>query len=718
MSAMNRREFVSAGLALGIVPSAAEIISPFIATENAKETVFDAESAPEWLKNGPIVMAGCWDDFPLFQKRKGGGPVPSWLDRVYKEQGQPETIRAMKEAGVTLAVIHFFKGFGLSAEREHIEDARSLAGLLKDNDIRVGLYVGSTIAYETFLLEEPGAEAWFVPDFMGKPLYYSDQTFRRRVYFMHPGYRAYIRRVLQYGIEQLHPDLIHFDNTSQQARPGIFQHPLAIQDFRKYLGSKYSASKLKGRLGFSDVRYVLPPKIEDVPPRIDDPLFQEFAEFRCHQLTSYYAEMQSFIRSLDKSVATDNNPAAGISGRNLIWEQGVDYPQLMNEVDAVWTEEGDAATVTPEGVLVSKIRTLKAASMMNKPVFCYTWGAFGNWGYEENGGGLLQMAESMAYNRQCLGMVGIVNAIPDLPPEPRRYIRFFHDNFHLYRGAEPISDVALLYSFPSMGFNEDRPAVSFMLAGQTFIQARTLFDIIFDQHLERLSKYRTLFLADQECLSDRQIGLIRQFVMNGGGLVATEHTSLYNEHRKRRQNFGLKDCFGVSAPSWLGSSSPEALLSGGPTRTQVGKGQVVYVPEIMPAIAKRANQADRRSQHFWSLPVNNKELYDAVSVSLQGVRTVNIPDSVSPYVTIELVNQPADNRLVLHVLNYDHAKTPQQKDIPVTIAVPGGRNVRQIQTLSPDQHGKVELLHWTEKNGISFTIPFLQIYTVVTLDLI
>src|SRR6266705_4787683 len=52
---------------------------------------------------------------------------------------------------------------------------------------------------------------WFVPDYLGRPVVYSNQTFRKRVYFMHPGYREYMKRVLRIALEDLHADLIHFD---------------------------------------------------------------------------------------------------------------------------------------------------------------------------------------------------------------------------------------------------------------------------------------------------------------------------------------------------------------------------------------------------------------------------------------------------------------------------------------------------------------------------
>jgi hypothetical protein len=493
---------------------------------------------------------------------------------------------------------------------------------------------------------------------------------------------------------------------------------MAVEDFRKYLTSTYSSSDLKERFGLTDVRYVTAPRMESAPAKLNDPLLQAWTEFRCQQLTCYYAEMSSFIRSIKSSVAVDNNPSSGISGDRIIWEQGVDYPRLLSEVDAAWSEEGNTATVTEEGILVSKIRTFKAAARLNRRIFCYTWGADSNWGYQENTGSLLQMAESMAYNRQCLGMVGIVNAIPDLPSEPRQYIRFFHENFDLYRGITSIADVALFYSFSSMGFNEDRPTKSFMLAAQTLIQGRLLFDILFDQQLENISKYRVLLLADQECLSDRQLQIVRNFVNQGGGLVVTEHSSLYTERKERRRDFGLKDCLGVSALPWKGPASPESILPGGPVQTQMGQGKVVYIPEIILAEVKMSFPNKNKRQHLWPLPANSQILHDAVKTVMKGNCTVQTSAIASPYVTVELVSQKSGERMVLHLLNYDYVRTPSMKDLQISISIPAGKQVAHIRTLSPDENGREQQLRWSTAETVTFTVPSLRIYTVVVLDLV
>jgi hypothetical protein len=713
---MNRREFLGTGVAAGIYSTRSEIITPLLfgaETAAAQETA--TGTGPAWLNDGPIIMAGCWDDFPLFQKRRGG--TPTWLSDLYRKEGSDATVTALKEVGVTLGMIHFFKGFGLNAEHEHIEDARVLARKLKANGIRVGLYIGSTIAFETFLLEKPDAQSWFVREYLGKPLFYGDQTFRRRVYFMHPGYREYIGSVVRYGMENLDPDLIHFDNTSMQAQPAIFSHPMAVEDFRKFLTANFSADELHDRLGFSDVRLVEAPQLEEFPALINDPLLQIWADFRCHQLTAYYTEMAALIRSINPAVAIENNPSAGISGRNVIWEQGVDYPRLLGAIDVAWTEEGDNATVTPDGALVSKIRTLKAASILKKRIFCYTWGAEENWGYRPNAGGLLQMAESMAYNRQCLGMVGIFDAVPDLPAAPRRYIQFYRQNFDLYRNVESVADVALLYSFASMGFNSGRPNVSFMLASQMLIQGPFLFDIIFDQHLNDLSKYRVLFLADQESLSDDQIRQIQGFVRQGGGLVATGHSSLYTERRERRPDFGLKDCFGVSAPTWGGSDADEPDVPGGPVHNHFGQGEVTYLPAITPTTMKAANLTPGRKQHYWNLAANNDQLRSGVLAAMKGVPSVRLTNVSSPYVTVELLHQPAANRLVLHLLNYDHGGTPEIRDLAVELTLPSSRRVKSVRGLSPDAPGADRSLAWKGDRVISFNVPSLKVYSVAVIDL-
>ncbi len=652
--------------------------------------------SPAWLKEEPIVFVGNWDSEFLFSHRRGGDPV--WQIENYEKQHTDEAVRKLKEIGVTMAVIHFYKGFGLEAEKEHMNDARILADLCKKYGIKVGVYIGSSVGYETFLLEKPEAEDWFVPDYLGIPVRYGGgQTFRKRVYFMHPGFIDYMKKVVKIAINELKVDLIHFDNTSGRAHPSIFHHPLAVANFKTYLTNKYTPDERKKRFGFSEMKYVEPPKYDHPLSVINDPLFQEWTDFRCQQLADFYGIMERFIRSLNPEVAVENNPHSGMSGNNTMWDQGVDYPRLLAHTDIVWTEEGNDASVNEDGILISKIRSYKMASTLKNKIFTYTSRS------------LLQMAEAMAYNRQCIGMVGSGLAGYQLPDKQKEYIKFYHKNFEYYRGIYNVADVAVLHSYATMAFNNDGPYQSTFLFEQSLIQEKIPFDIIFDDNLNDLSKYKVLVLADQECLTEEQLDLIRNFVKNGGGLVATGNTSLYTEWRQRKKDFGLNDLFQFPEPEGgIRRHFSDIKL----TQKQTGLGKVVYIPAVRAAIPKTSAVA--MTSRYWKLPVNTKELIESVKWASGNHLTLLM--EAPQNVTMELMKKDDNSSMILHLINYD-IKNPAIKNIKVDVQIPEGKKVTKITVKTPDGRNEEQLLYRENSDRITFTVPQLSIYNLVIIKL-
>ena len=659
---------------------------------------------PAWLAETPLVISGNHDSIPIFRRRTGGGST--WQEEDFKRSYTEEFAKKMKAAGITLWITYYYKGFGVEAEKEYMEITRNFVPILKKHGIKVGVYIGSTMAYETFLVERPDAKDWIVPDYLGKPVIYFNQTFRKRVYFMHPGYVDYMKRVVRSAVVDAKVDMIHFDNTSLQAVPAIFQHPLAIKDFRKYLSAKYNPDQLDQRFGFSDVEYILPPKVDFPLTTLDDPLFQEWADFRCHQLESYYAIMEKVIRDANPETAVETNPHLEISGRNTIWEQGVYYPRLLSHMDAVWSEEGDPAGVNDDGILVSRIRSFKNVSMQGNTMFVVTGGQSGS---------TLQMAESMAFGRQCMGDTG---SMPDekLPAAQQRYVDFFHQQFDYYRDVENIADVAVLYSYASMGFNNDLPAVSFMLFTQALIQAKVPFDIIFNEQLKDLSKYRALVLADQECLDDDQMNLVRQYVNQGGGLVATEQTSLFTPWRLRRPDFGLKDLFQVKAPRGGGRRTAQRELEIPPVQNHVGQGRVSYIPAIKPAIPKPP--AVPMTFQYWKLPLNWEEVIEQVRWAVGGKFSLEVKAPETLAVIAEQAQQVGRNRRLVHLLNYDSLRGSTVSNVKVDVELPQGVQVRQVTLLTPDGgEAATTAPHQVESGRARFTVPHLKNYTMAVIDL-
>ena len=150
--------------------------------ENTNENATIAKK-PEWLK-GPIIYAGNNQEPLLFQIRKGG--VSTKVEENYLQSHSAQNVKEIKEFGGTFFESHVFKAFGLKAEKPDIELAKKFSHLLHENGIKMGTYVGSSIGYETFLVEMPEAKEWLVPDYLGQPVIYGNEYFRRRPYFAHP----------------------------------------------------------------------------------------------------------------------------------------------------------------------------------------------------------------------------------------------------------------------------------------------------------------------------------------------------------------------------------------------------------------------------------------------------------------------------------------------------------------------------------------------------
>jgi Beta-galactosidase trimerisation domain len=703
-TAVNRRDFVKQA---SILPLAGLTVHPGM---SAQSRIAHDESGskrlkhgPAWLAETPLVIAGNHDSIPIFRRRIGGGTVEQ--EEEFEKSHSEDFARKIKEAGITLWITYYYKGFGVEAERQYMEITKTFVPVLHKHGIKVGVYIGSTMAYETFLAERPDAAEWLVPDYLGKPVIYFDQTFRRRVYFMHPGYVEYMKRVVHSAVVDAKVDLIHFDNTSLQAEPEIFLHPLAIKDFRQYLKTKYTPQELEKRFGFSDVRYMTPPEVDFSLTTIDDPFFQEWAGFRCHQLERYYAIMEQVIRSANSETAVESNPHSEISGRNTIWEQGVYYPKLLSHMDAVWSEEGDPAGVNDLGILVSRIRSFKNASILGNTLFVVTGGPSGS---------TLQIAESMAFGRQCMGDIGIGTMDQNIPADQRRYLSFFREQFEYYKEVESLADVAVLYSYASMGFNNDGPAVSFMLFTQALIQAKVPFDIIFDEHLEDLSKYRALVLADQECLSEEQMGMIRRYVEQGGGLVATEQTSMYTPWRLQRADFGLKDLFGVEAPKagFRGRQRGQEIT---PVQNRIGQGRVSYVAAVKAAIEKPAGA--RMTSQYWKLPLNWEEMIEQVRWAAGGKFTLEVEAPGTLAVAAEQQEQAGEDRRLVHLLNYAAPQGRTVSNVKVEVELPDGKGVRRATLLTPDGQGKVTVSSRVADGRARFTVPRLETYTLAVLDL-
>ena len=127
------------------------------------------------------------------------------------------------------------------------------------------------------------------------------------------------------------------------------------------------------------------------------------------------------------------------------------------------------------------------------------------------------------------------------------------DKFKRYlRHETPIARVALVYSQQTAWFyggNHATAKVEDHTLGwyQALVEARIPFEMAHDRLLDpaHVEQFKTLILPNIAALGDAQCEQLRAFVKNGGSLIATYETSLYDEWGVRRKDFGLADLFGV-----------------------------------------------------------------------------------------------------------------------------------------------------------------------------
>jgi hypothetical protein len=232
-----------------------------------------------------------------------------------------------------------------------------------------------------------------------------------------------------------------------------------------------------------------------------------------------------------------------------------------------------------------------------------------------------------------------------------RYNRFFAANEAYYTRARSAAPLAVVLDDSSRGVD--------LLNG---LAARNvLFDVIYEHNLKAntLSHYSEVALLTADTVSDKSIGVLENYVRNGGRLiVAGQSASLDQQGRKRQR------------PSFFGRKS--------------GKGECVYMQQVLPL--------------------------DQLAENLRKHEEAKAPGIEAPAgVVFNVVTQPASHRVIVHLLNYTAA--------PIgSIKIELKRPYRSATLLSPDLPQELPVTI-TPRAGPSgqVILPSLKVYALLVL---
>ncbi|MFK7692251.1 beta-galactosidase trimerization domain-containing protein [Paenibacillus sp. HJGM_3] len=293
------------------------------------------------------------------------------------------------------------------------------------------------------------------------------------------------------------------------------------------------------------------------------------------------------------------------------------------------------------------------------------------------------------------------------------------------------------------------------------------FDIIDETHLlERLERYELLIVPDQAYLSDTVQRRIREYVQNGGCLVASGRTSLYKSDGERDADFGLADLFGVqfldestysltyldSIDARLAENVPDMpiLLKQADQRSLrvVPTSSEVLCSLTEPALETTVNRhvyhqhahPARRTPDpaiTFHTPGKGKCMYIAGPIEaaywssgspwlrniyLNGIRKLypnpKVEVKAPLSVEVNVMRQREPSRLIVHLINVREDKAAGSKsfieDVAAITNIRVSLGVQATRVLL--QPEGVELDFTCEQDRISFLVPRLEIHTAVVVE--
>ena len=161
-------------------------------------------------------------------------------------------------------------------------------------------------------------------------------------------------------------------------------------------------------------------------------------------------------------------------------------------------------------------------------------------------------------------------------------LAFFARHQEELSGTVAQAETAILWSsvtadyygahLPEIDFMVDRPTLSrefdfqssFSGGYEALLRSGVPFRVVDEVGVERgeLDGLRSLLITDAACMSEATVEAIRRFVQQGGHIIVTGHSSLYDERGHLRKDFALADVFGASYKGARGLSKWDVLNLG------------------------------------------------------------------------------------------------------------------------------------------------------------
>jgi len=177
------------------------------------------------------------------------------------------------------------------------------------------------------------------------------------------------------------------------------------------------------------------------------------------------------------------------------------------------------------------------------------------------------------------------------------------------RRAKPVADVAVLYSVHSRDFARMFSSSADPLGvSQCLTDAHIQHDFVLDQDIlnrGKLHQYNLVILASIGNLASDQIQSLRTYVKEGGALLVTTNTSLFDDQGFKQDNFQLADVMGVDYSNLSTVRGPRTMRFGADGSTLVFSQGLVRV-EPRKGAQVQAEFINDKGTALWPAIVRNR----------------------------------------------------------------------------------------------------------------
>ncbi len=376
---------------------------------------------------------------------------------------------------------------------------------------RFDLSKGTRLAYEAH-------PEWFVHNARGEPQEYNG-TYQACV---NGGWsHDYAHRILREGLGRYDLDGVFFNMTGYQPYD--------------YSGAYRGICHCRNcQQGFADMFGRKLPERED----FSDPSFADYLEFK--KRTSRAASQRLY------ETVKDVRPDCGVmgNGHGSFDFMRLEIQRAVSRPAPEWPHQpGELARW---GAAIGKGRTYSCASTN---FLDYQW----RFASETAHNHMLRFGQQIASGAQIdYYLLGTFDQDNSAPLEPvHEFMQWHAANGEYLTGTRSQARVALYHSraadlHAGATASGKARANSFRGAYRILLESRIPFDFVSDVRMgdadvgEYLSRYDVIVLPNTACLSDGEAAALDAFVSQGGTLIATGETGLYDEHGSRRDGFALQ----------------------------------------------------------------------------------------------------------------------------------------------------------------------------------